>query len=285
MAYPPIAALPTPPSRSQSPSTFSADADAFLGALPDFGDEANDLAGYLDTLAGEVDADAIAAAASATSAANSALSAAYAANYEGAYNAGTTYQIGDSVLYNDELWLALTVNTGVTPVEGANWRNLSVPSTFALITSVTASGASAVDFTNLSSDYSEYIILGRSLAGSTFINLRLRASVNNGVAFDSTTNYWDQFITADSSSVSATSQLNSFLRIGSLNSTDNSFKLSLRNIGVTRRLFIEGSVGRIQFLEHFSGARNLTTAVNAIRIYPDTGTISGTFYLYGVKAS
>lgn len=285
MAYPPIAALPTPPSRSQSPSTFSADADAFLGALPDFGDEANDLAGYLDTLAGEVDADAIAAAASATSAANSALSAAYAANYEGAYNAGTTYQIGDSVLYNDELWLALTVNTGVTPVEGANWRNLSVPSTFALITSVTASGASAVDFTNLSSDYSEYIILGRSLAGSTFINLRLRASVNNGVAFDSTTNYWDQFITADASSVSATSQLNSFLRIGSLNSTDNSFKLSLRNIGVTRRLFIEGSVGRIQFLEHFSGARNLTTAVNAIRIYPDTGTISGTFYLYGVKAS
>ena len=119
MAYPPITTLPTPPSRSQSPATFSTDADAFLGALPDFGDQANDLGDYLDLLAADVDANAIIAE-------NSALAAQAAGNYRGAYSAGTTYQIGDSVFYSDYIWVALTVNTGITPVEGANWRNLSI---------------------------------------------------------------------------------------------------------------------------------------------------------------
>lgn len=119
MPYPPITTLPTPPSRSQSPATFSNDADAFLGALPDFGDEANDLGDYLDTLAAEVDANAIIAE-------NSALIAQGVGNYRGAYNAGTTYQIGDGVLSGGFIWVALTVNTGITPVAGANWRNVSI---------------------------------------------------------------------------------------------------------------------------------------------------------------
>lgn len=76
MPYPPITPLPTPPSRSQSPDTFSADADAFLGALPDFQGDANTLAGYLDGVAAGVDADAAAALASQNAAAASADDAA-----------------------------------------------------------------------------------------------------------------------------------------------------------------------------------------------------------------
>lgn len=68
MAAPNITPLPTPPSRSQSPSTFSTDADAFLGALPTFRTEANAQAAYLDGLAVDVTADANAAAASAAAA-------------------------------------------------------------------------------------------------------------------------------------------------------------------------------------------------------------------------
>lgn len=113
MPAPQISALPTPPSRSQSPDTFSTDADAFLGALPTFRTQANAQADYLDVLAANVDAAA-------------ALGTAAIANFKGAYSAGTTYQIGQSVLYNDFFWLALTINTGVTPVEGANWKNVSV---------------------------------------------------------------------------------------------------------------------------------------------------------------
>lgn len=109
-----ITPLPTPPSRSQSPATFSTDADAFLGALPDFATEAN-------ALAADVNADEASAAASATTASNAASVAVGAANYQGDYNAGTTYQIGESVSYSGRRYVAKTINTGVTPVDGANW--------------------------------------------------------------------------------------------------------------------------------------------------------------------
>lgn len=82
MPTPLISPLPTPPSRSQSPETFSVDADAFLGALPEFQTDANAQATYLDALAIAVDADAAAAdadAASALSSRNAALASQTAA--------------------------------------------------------------------------------------------------------------------------------------------------------------------------------------------------------------
>lgn len=76
MPAPHITPLPTPPSRSQSPDTFSTDADAFLGALPDFQSDANTQADYLDNLADQVTADAAAADADAAAAAASEAAAA-----------------------------------------------------------------------------------------------------------------------------------------------------------------------------------------------------------------
>lgn len=113
MPVPTITPLPAAPSRSTDPATFAIEADAFVGALPVFGTEANAQAVYLDALAIDVDAAA-------------ALGQAAVANFKGVYTAGTTYQIGESVLYNNFFWLALTINIGVTPVEGANWRNVSI---------------------------------------------------------------------------------------------------------------------------------------------------------------
>jgi hypothetical protein len=114
MPAPTITPLPTPPSRSTDPTNFAIEADAFVAALPEFATDANAQASYLDGLATAVDADAAIAAASASIAAG-------AANYQGDYNAGTTYQIGQSVSYSGRRFVAKTVNTGVTPVDGANW--------------------------------------------------------------------------------------------------------------------------------------------------------------------
>ena len=88
MPAPTITPLPTPPSRSQSPETFSTDADAFLGALPDFATDANAQASYLDALAAAVDADAATASSAASTASSAASTASSAATT--ATNAATS---------------------------------------------------------------------------------------------------------------------------------------------------------------------------------------------------
>lgn len=102
MPAPTITTLPTPPSRSTSPSTFATQADAFVAALPSFGTSANAQAAYLDALASSVVSVA-------------------GASYKGTYSPSTTYQIGEAVAYLGGVYIANTVNTGVTPIDGANW--------------------------------------------------------------------------------------------------------------------------------------------------------------------
>lgn len=105
-----IPTLPPYPSRGSAPDTFSLQADAFVAAMPAWGVA-------VQAVGDAADADATAAAASAAASAASAATA----NYKGVYSAGTTYQIGQSVTYGSAKFFAKTVNTGVTPVDGANW--------------------------------------------------------------------------------------------------------------------------------------------------------------------
>lgn len=83
-----ITALPTPPSRSR-PAEFAAEADAFLGALPDFGTEIN-------AVASEVNAYATSAIASENAAEGYAAAAqvAAAASAASKWNAATNYAEG-----------------------------------------------------------------------------------------------------------------------------------------------------------------------------------------------
>lgn len=173
MPAPHITPLPTPPSRSQSPTTFSTDADAFLGALPDFQSEANAQADYLDGIADDVAADATAAAASALAAENAANIAAAVADYQGAYNAGTTYQIGQSVSYGGNLYVANTINTGVTPVDGANWYLIANGD-------VTLNGVQAL--TNKTIAYASNTLTGVApTANPTFTGTATFAAAKSGV--------------------------------------------------------------------------------------------------------
>lgn len=66
MAIPPITALPTPPSRGSSPSTFVADADVFFDALPDFVTEVNAAGDAIDTAVVDAEAAAVTAVNAAT---------------------------------------------------------------------------------------------------------------------------------------------------------------------------------------------------------------------------
>lgn len=54
MPAPTITPLPTPPSRGDAPDVFSSRADAFLGAIPGFASQANDLGTYMDEAAEDI---------------------------------------------------------------------------------------------------------------------------------------------------------------------------------------------------------------------------------------
>lgn len=76
MTAPQISTLPTPPSRADSPATFTQRADALLGALPTFVTQANAQATHTDERATLADQKATEAANSAAAAANSETAAA-----------------------------------------------------------------------------------------------------------------------------------------------------------------------------------------------------------------
>ena len=85
MAAPTFTPLPTPPNRDQSPTTFSADADAFLGALPQFQTDGNTIAAYCESQAN----DALNSAATAQSAAATISSTVSVFTNEASFNAAT----------------------------------------------------------------------------------------------------------------------------------------------------------------------------------------------------
>lgn len=120
---PTIAALPTPPSRSDS-ANFAARGDAFLGALPTFRTEANAVAANVYANAVEADADAVAADASATLAANSAAAAAASVG-SAQWVSGTTYNAGQ-VVWSPANFLTYrrkTTGAGTTDpsLDATNW--------------------------------------------------------------------------------------------------------------------------------------------------------------------
>ena len=112
-----ITALPTPPSRGD-PATFASLGDAFLGALPDFATETN-------TVAGEVNANAVSAAASAATAVGIANTSIAASSYKGNWSALTgALNMPASVSHGGTFW-ALAANlanvTTATPGVSASW--------------------------------------------------------------------------------------------------------------------------------------------------------------------
>lgn len=135
--------LPPPPSRASSPATFSADADAFLGALPTFQTEANQLASDVSTKQTQTASSAQQAANSATSAALSATSAATSSNNAAAnaqnaaaattaprWVSGVSYSVGALAWspINGRIYRRLIAGAGTTDPsnDSVNWVLLSV---------------------------------------------------------------------------------------------------------------------------------------------------------------
>jgi hypothetical protein len=181
MAYPPITTLPSAPSR-QDPANFADEADAFLGALPDFGDEANALASYVDGVASDVDTDATAAAASASAAAASAT-AAESGSGASAWVSGASYAVGtvvySTVDYNS--YRAITTHSGETTdpsSDATNWLLLNG------VVGLTASAAELNILDGATVTTAEVNYLDITTLGTTEASKAVTADANGVVTFD-----------------------------------------------------------------------------------------------------
>lgn len=121
-----ITPLPTPPSRDD-PTNFAARGDAFLGALPAFAAETNSVAGEVDANALTASAAAAAAVAAETAAEAAADSAALTANVT-KWISGTTYTEGANVWSpaNYLTYRRKTTGAGTTDpsLDSTNWAGL-----------------------------------------------------------------------------------------------------------------------------------------------------------------
>ncbi|WP_044026777.1 YncE family protein [Ruegeria sp. TM1040] len=160
MSDPTITPPPDAPSRQQ-PSTFSARGDAFFAWLVTFAAEVTTVISWVSEkvteIAGSATAasdSAAAASTSASQAAQSALTASGAANYQGDYDAGSLYAVGESVSYTgSEFVKKTTAPAGTTPVDGTDWLevgNAAVTSKALTLTGTSpALDLSAADFFDL----------------------------------------------------------------------------------------------------------------------------------------
>lgn len=166
--------------------------------------------------------------------------------------------------------------------------------TYELITTVNASGASTVDFTSLSSTYSQYVVVVTNMAVSraTGAYVDIRVSQNNGSTYDASGYaYSGQTTTSGGVITGAGSASAASVNLPLIYSDSPAYSFltfTITNAGVSGYLTVQGfgasSTDSCQFL----GIRNTVATVNAIRIFSTStspsATLSGTFKLYGIKA-
>ncbi len=186
------------------------------------------------------------------------------------------------------------VSTGVQFPDSTIQTTAAGASGLTLLSTVTASGASQADFTGLSSTaYMYYQLIGKNILPSTQMTLELLVSTNNGSSFVTTgySNYFGGFGTASydggrqlSAAVIAIAGIHNTSWRGNIvinlfpNASGGYFSMNALNFGTAD--YFSTITGGIT-----GGGNNAsTTAVNAVRLRPSTGTFSGTFKLYGVAA-
>lgn len=166
--------------------------------------------------------------------------------------------------------------------------------TYELITTVNASGASTVDFTGLSSTYTQYMVAVTNMAvsrtGGAFVDIRV--SQDNGATFN-TSGYAHTglLILSGGTVTGAGSGSASSVNLPLIYSDSPAYSFlnfTVTNAGVSGFLTVQGFGASNTDSCQFLGIRNAATTVNAIRILSTStapaATFSGTFKLYGIKA-
>ncbi len=157
------------------------------------------------------------------------------------------------------------------------------------------SGASSVEFTGFSSDYVMYSMHIINLKPSEDCSFRIRTSTDGGSSYDSGSSdysYANLVITGSGISVAndtSDSELELVVSSGGTGSNEiingevKFFGLSTADYGaITWRLAYHTTSGALQGTVG-GGYRRSTADIDAITVYPSTGTMTGAIRIYGYK--
>ena len=175
------------------------------------------------------------------------------------------------------------------------WQDASSGGAWNLLSTIPASGASTVDFTsNIDSTYRTYVIIGSEVMSSVDADLNLQFYVNDTL---NTSNDYDynhaRLEGATLISNRADSQVAASLTKGSnagIGRVPNMVEIVIDNPSVAKKQYkgrytVEADRGDrlARFMGVLAMARTSDyTNVNGVRLYPGSGTVSGTFKLYGI---
>lgn len=168
-----------------------------------------------------------------------------------------------------------------------------------LIATASASSSASIDFTDLSSTYSSYIIVIANLIPATdATNLYIRTSTNNGSSYDAgasdyryAVGFVSEAAAASQTGSTGAAQIDGFGQIGNAANEycTGVVQLFKPSAAVQCKLSWYGQkVNAAGSLNTVTGAgqRNTAADVDAIRFIMSSGNItSGDFYLYGLVAS
>jgi len=177
--------------------------------------------------------------------------------------------------------------------------SLIKPSGWTLIKSQTASGAASVDFVNGTSDvvldstYAIYKLYGYNItAGTDDKNIWLRFSDDTGSSYETSGYYTMTHKDIDAAGQSTqvdTGKALDFNNLGNSTNEEGAFEFTLFNPSSNSHFTHYQSKGTTRMHDaaviffDSAGIYEATPDIDAIRVLMSSGTISGTFKLYGIK--
>jgi hypothetical protein len=212
----------------------------------------------------------------------------------------TTAKINDLAVTNAKIAASTidltTKTTGILPATQGGG--------LVLISTATASNSATVDFTGLSSAYSQYLVIGQNIKGSTNPNSLIHMRIGTGATptwvATSTYGYVTQFEYVDLAGAlvagSARGNGIDYIRLasvcGSNANANTNFNLTINNPSQTNGFhtfqclcnwYYPEAAATYTGKQDAAGTYKSTTAVTAIRFFMDSGNIaSGVFKLYGI---
>ena len=186
--------------------------------------------------------------------------------------------------------------------DGSNLTGLTDAGAWQLISTITANGASTVDFTSgIDSTYRRYVILGseiQSTVGNPFLYMRV---YENGSLYQSNNYNWGNAYYADYAVGAAYDVINlnqgastGYISLSNQNGGlqyPSTLELIIDNPSTSKTHYkinskLECGPASNQTIVWSSGSlisSSALTNVDGIQLYPNSQTINGTFKLYGIK--